>query len=149
MALATSPKMRAMIEAWEGKGLEAYQDSVGVWTIGFGHTGPDVHPGQTISSEQADALLAADLHKFEMAVLSMVDMAHTTQNQFDALVSFAYNLGSGALAESSLLRYHKQGQYNAAAGEFVKWDHAGGQVLAGLLRRRKGEAVVYISGQYE
>src|SRR5580698_3923670 len=138
MALATSPEMRHMIEQWEGLRLQTYRDSVGVATIGYGHTGPDVHDGEDITEAQADALMTSDLHKFEVAVASMVDMAPTSQQQFDAMVSFSYNLGSGALAGSSLLRYHKAGQFDAAAGEFVKWDHAGGQVLAGLLRRRQG-----------
>lgn len=148
MALATSPEMRHMIEQWEGLRLQTYRDSVGVATIGYGHTGPDVHDGEDITEAQADALMTADLHKFEVAVSSMVDMAPTSQQQFDAMVSFSYNLGSGALAGSSLLRYHKAGQFEAAAGEFVKWDHAGGQVLAGLLRRRQGEAAVYLNGTY-
>lgn len=140
--------MRSMIERWEGLRLAAYQDSVGVWTIGYGHTGPDVHPGMTISTADADNLLVADLRKFEFAVSGMVSNHPTSQNQNDALVSFAFNLGSGALSDSHLLRYHNAGDFQAAADEFPKWDHAGGKVLTGLLRRRQGERAVYSTGAY-
>jgi len=149
MALTTSAPMRRMIEQWEGLRLQTYSDSVGVLTIGYGHTGPDVHEGQDITDTQADVLLSFDLHKFETAVSNMLDGAPTSQTQFDALVSFAYNLGAGALKSSSLLHYHQEGQYGLATAEFPKWDHAGGRVLAGLLRRRQGEAAVYLYGKYE
>jgi len=148
MALVTSSAMRKMIEEWEGLRLEAYQDSVGVWTIGYGHTGSDVHEGYTITAGQADAILTNDLHHFELAVGDMIDGAHTTQEQFDALVSFSYNLGAGALRSSTLLKYHQAGRYEDAANEFEKWDHAGGVVLPGLRRRRSGEAEVYLNGAY-
>lgn len=148
MALVTSSEMRKMIEAWEGLRLEAYQDSVGVWTIGYGHTGSDVHPGYVITQGIADDLMENDLHHFEAAVGNMLDGAHTTQEQFDALVSFSYNLGAGALKSSTLLKLHQAGRYEDAANEFEKWDHAGGVVLAGLQRRRSGEAEVYLNGAY-
>jgi lysozyme len=148
MALNTSPQMRHMIEEWEGLRLQAYQDSVGVWTIGYGHTGPDVHEGQDITDAMADQLMSNDLHKFELAVGSMLDGAPTTQQQFDALVSFAYNLGAGALKGSSLLRLHQEGQYGLAAAQFALWCHAGGEVLEGLVKRRAGEAAVYLTGAY-
>lgn len=145
--MQTSSMMRSLIESWEGCKLEPYQDSVGVWTQGFGHTGPDVYEGcDPISQEQADQLLAADLVKFEGYVENLCPVC--SQQQFDALVSFCYNLGQGSLAGSSLRRYHNAGDYTAAAGEFGKWNHAGGQVLAGLTRRRAGEAEVYSTGTY-
>jgi lysozyme len=143
----TSAAMRQMIEAWEGCVLTAYTDAVGVLTIGYGHTGSDVHPGQTVTQVEADTLLANDLHKFEIAVNALVGDA-TTQNQFDAMVSFAFNLGARALAGSTLLREHKAGDYPAAGAEFPKWDRAGGQELAGLLRRRQGEEAVYLNAEY-
>jgi lysozyme len=146
--LTTSPAMRKMIENWEGCVLHTYLDSVGVPTIGYGHTGADVTPGRQITQAEADALLASDLHRFEDAVNDLCADVPTTQQQFDALVSFSYNLGEGALAGSTLFRFHRDGDYAAAAAEFPKWDHAGGQVLAGLLRRRKGEAAVYLNGAY-
>ena len=146
----TSDQMRRMIEAWEGCELTAYPDpgtGAEPWTIGYGHTGPDVTPGLTITQEQADLLLSGDLHRFEADVNGVCGDA-TTQQQFDALTSFAYNCGFGNLRSSSLLRYHLAGDYAAAANEFQKWDHAAGQVMAGLLRRRQGEAAVYLNGQY-
>jgi lysozyme len=146
--LTTSLQMRKLIESWEGKYLTAYYDPVHVITIGYGHTGPDVHPGQIITEVQADQLLSNDLHKFEISVTNLIANSPTNQHQFDALVSFAYNLGSGALKGSTLLKYHLSKNYVAASKEFSKWDHAGGIVLAGLLRRREGEAQVYLSGVY-
>jgi lysozyme len=144
----TTVPMRQMIENWEGDQLTAYRDPVGVLTIGYGHTGSDVIPGLTITEDQADVLLTNDLHKFELAVNALCGSAPTTQNQFDALVSFAFNLGAAALKTSTLLALHLAGNYPDAADEFLKWDHAGGEVLPGLLARRQGEAAVYLTGTY-
>jgi len=140
----TSGKMREMIEGWEGLRLDAYLDPVNIPTIGYGHTGPDVHLGQVITQEQADQLLANDLHKFETAVNGMAG-ENTTQGQFDAMVSFSFNLGSGALQSSTLLKKLLLGEYQEAAAEFLKWDHAGGVELEGLEERREGESEVYLS----
>ena len=145
--MKTSNAMRTMIGAWEGCRLEAYRDPVGIWTIGYGHTGPDVKPGQRIDESEADRLLAADLARFEAQVTDMADDA-TNQQQFDALISFCYNLGPAALGDSTLLRLHNAGDYTGAAAQFVRWNHAGGKVLAGLTRRREEEAAVYQHGQY-
>ena len=137
----TSASMRQMIEGFEGLRLEAYQDSVGVWTIGYGHTPSS--PGQVITKEQADSLMASDLVRFESKINGFCGEA-TTQGQFDAMVSFAYNLGAGALQGSTLLRLHQSGDYPGAADQFLRWDHAGGEVLAGLTRRRQAERQVYL-----
>lgn len=147
-AFITTAAMRRMIEDWEGLVLTAYRDVVGVLTVGYGHTGSDVIPGLTITAGQADTLLSNDLHKFEVSVNAMCGEAATAQNQFDALVSFAFNLGAAALKTSTLLRLHLAGDYDGAAAEFPNWDHAGGQVVAGLLRRRQGEQAVYLNGTY-
>lgn len=145
--MQTSQQMRALIESFEGCRLEPYQDSVGVWTIGYGHTGDDCYAGcDPISQQQADQLLSADLGDFETAVGGLCPT--TTQQQFDALVSFAYNLGEGSLRGSTLRRLHNAGDYDGAAGQFGRWNHAGGQVLAGLTRRRAAEAAVYANGDY-
>lgn len=141
--LQTTQATRQVIENFEGIELSAYQDSVGVWTIGFGHTGPDVRPGLTISQGVADLLLTSDLHAFEIRLNAMLGAAETNQNQYDALISFSYNLGSGALQHSTLLRNHLAGNFTAAAGQFGLWIHAGGRVLAGLVRRRAWEAELY------
>jgi lysozyme len=139
----------ALIEEAEGCRLQAYPDpgtGGDPWTIGVGHTGADVHPGLTITRGQADALLRQDLAKFEHGVAALVAGHATTQGQFDALVSFAFNLGLGALGASSLLKLHKAGSYGAAAAEFGKWVHAAGRVLPGLIRRRAAEAALYRGG---
>ena len=144
----TTAPMRMMIESFEGLRLAPYQDSVGVWTVGFGHTGDDVYEGSDpISQETADQLLQADLARFESAVNGMVS-DDTSQQQFDAFVSFSYNLGSGALSGSTLLRMHNAGDVQGATGQFGRWVHAGGRVLAGLVRRRQAEAMVYSQGDY-
>jgi len=144
----TSAPMRQLIEGWEGCRLEPYADSVGVATVGYGHTGDDVSLDMDpISQETADQLLEADLQLFEEAVNGMVSDA-TSQQQFDAMVSFSYNLGESSLRGSTLLRMHNQGDFAGAAGQFGRWNHAGGRVLAGLTRRRAGEAAVYATGDY-
>jgi lysozyme len=144
----TSAPMRLLIEGWEGCRTEPYQDPVGVWTIGYGHTGDDCYAGcDPITQEQADQLLANDLQNFEDAVNGMVADA-TQQQQFDAMVSFAYNLGESALRGSTLLRMHNSGDYTGASQQFGRWNHAGGRVLPGLTRRRAGEAAVYAHGDY-
>lgn len=145
--MQTSSQMRQLIGGWEGCRLEPYADAVGVPTIGFGHTGEDVSLAMDpISQEQADQLLEADLQKFEASVGDLCP--ECSQQQFDALVSFSYNLGAGALERSTLRTLHNQGDYAGAAQEFLKWNRAGGQVLAGLTRRRMGESDVYATGTY-
>lgn len=107
----------------------------------MGHTGPDVRKGLTITREQSQTLLSADLARFEGAVNRLG--GKMTQGQFDALVSFAFNLGIGALAKSTLLKKHQAGDYAGAAKEFARWNKAGGKVLAGLVKRRAAEAALY------
>ena len=122
---------------FEGRRLQAYQDSVGRWTIGDGHT-LGVGPGLTCIDPQADAWLQEDLQGAVDAVNQGVDVP-LTQDEFNALVDFAFNLGDHALLASTLLRLLNQGDYAGAAAQFQLWDHAGGQVVAGLLRRRLAE----------
>ncbi|POA98395.1 muraminidase [Chromobacterium sinusclupearum] len=140
--MQTSTNGINLIKQFEGLKLTAYQDSVGVWTIGYGHTGPDVRAGLTISNSQADQLLRLDLQRFEQGVSNLVK-AVINQNQFDALISFSYNLGLGNLQSSTLLRLLNQGDYQAAAGQFHLWNKAGGKVLPGLTRRRLAEQALF------
>lgn len=134
----------ALIKRNEGCVLHAYQDVVGVWTIGYGHT--PAEPGQRITQDQADALLASDLGKFEDGVDdALSDNAETSDNQFGAMVSLAYNIGLGAFRGSTVLRMHNAGNYTEAAHAFLLWDKAGGKVLAALLRRRHEEAALYLT----
>lgn len=144
MAFKTSDTMRHMIEEWEGLVLTAAPDVVGVPTVGYGHTGTDVYNGLQITQAQADALLSQDLGYFEEKVSEMA--TNLNQQRFDALVSFSFNLGEGNLAKSTLLKLNNEGNFAGAANEFGKWNHAGGQVYAGLTRRRAGEAQMYLSG---
>lgn len=132
-----------LIQQFEGLRLKAYQDAVGVWTIGYGHTGPDVTPGLVISQAQADALLARDLNRFETGVSRLVQVP-LNQNQFDALLSFSYNLGLGSLQNSTLLRLLNQRDYAGAAAQFPRWNKAGGKVLPGLARRRAAEQALFL-----
>ena len=127
------------LKAFEGLRTEAYYDPAGVLTIGYGHTGPDVSPGDVISEYWAEHLLRADLYETEKAV-DELDVAKT-QGQFDALVSFAYNLGINRLRTSSLLKIIREGgNMRAIKREFKKWVHAGNKTLRGLETRRAWEA---------
>jgi lysozyme len=132
----------ALTRQFEGLHLTAYADPVGIWTIGYGHTGPGVHPGLTVSREQADALLSADVIRTASAVNKLVTVP-INQNQFDALVDFAFNLGPGALASSTLLHCINTGDFSAAAREFPRWDRATGRITPGLLRRRLAEVALF------
>lgn len=133
----------ALTKAMEGCKLVAYQDSVGVWTIGYGHTGSDVFEGLAITQDYADKLLAKDIQKAVDHVNSVVD-AEITQGQFDALVDFTFNLGAGRLDKSTLLKKLNVGDHQGAAEEFDKWVFAGGKVLAGLVKRRGLEKALFL-----
>jgi lysozyme len=113
------------------------------WTIGWGTTGADVKPGVVWTQAQCDDRLAADLDAFAARVAQVIGTAPTTQHQFDAMVSFAYNLGVANLAGSTLLRLHKAGDHAGAQAQFARWNKAAGKVMAGLTRRRAAEAALY------
>lgn len=132
------------IKNFEGLRLQSYRDSAGVYTIGFGHTGSDVTPALVITAARAEELLRRDISRFENAVGAMVRVP-LKQAEFDALVSFCYNVGVGALSNSTLLRELNAGNKLRACQEFVKWIHAGGRPLRGLLRRRLVEATLFVS----
>ena len=140
-----SPAGRAMIERFEGCRLTAYKDIVGVWTIGYGCTGPAVHVGEMITQAQADDMLSTRLaNEFEPGVLKAFGNAPTTQGQFDAMVSLAFNIGVHGFAGSSVARLHKLGKYDEAADAFLLWDKAGGRVVEALSRRRAEEGQMYL-----
>lgn len=130
-----------LIKGFEGLRLSAYKDSAGVWTIGYGHTS-GVKPGQRISQAQAEQFLRSDVKWAEQAVRDNVKVP-ISQNQFDALTSFTFNLGAGALKSSTLLKKLNAGDTAGAQAEFGKWVHAGGQRLEGLVRRRAEEAALF------
>ena len=108
-----------LIKKLEGCKLEAYQCSAGVWTIGYGHTGADVFKGKKITQNDAETLLKTDLKRFETAINNQL-IVDLTQNQFDALVSFIYNIGINAFKNSTMLKYLNKGEFYAAAKEFER-----------------------------
>lgn len=140
-----------IVKRCEGRELQAYQDSVGVWTIGYGHTSaagpPTVYAGQTISEAEAESILQKDLELFENGVRDLVKVP-INSDQFSALVSFSFNLGLGALGDSTLLRKLNAGDYQGAADEFPRWVKAGGQTLLGLVKRRDAERALFLSQPY-
>lgn len=130
-----------LVKQFEGCELSAYRCPAGIWTIGYGSTGPHVKPGMAITQQRADALLQEDLARFETAVANAAPGA--SQNQFDAMVAFAFNVGITAFTKSTLLRRHTASDFAGARAEFARWNKAGGKVLAGLTRRRAAEAALY------
>ena len=135
-----------LLKSFEGLRLRAYQDSVGVWTIGYGTTS-GVRPGQVITEAQAEAFLKRDLDRFEAAVEDLVTVP-LNDDQFSALVSFVYNVGEGALASSTLLRLLNRRDYQGAADQLLRWNKAGGAELAGLTRRRRAERALFLGQDY-
>lgn len=133
-----------LVKQFEGLVLKAYRDPVGIWTIGYGHTGPEVGPGDVITKAQAEALLKKDLIRFEQAVRSLVKVP-LNSNQFSALVSFTFNVGSGALAQSTLLSLLNQRDYQGAGDQFSRWVYGDGRVLPGLVTRRNAERDLFLT----
>ena len=133
-----------LIKEFEGCKLEAYKDAVGVLTVGYGHTGSDVKPGMIINQAMAQQLLVKDLEKFETGVEDLVRVG-LADNEFSALVCFAYNVGLHNLEHSHLLLKVNLGDMNGAADEFLKWSKAGGEILPGLLRRRQAERALFLT----
>jgi len=140
--MKTSSTGIALIKQFEGERLTAYICPAGVLTIGVGHTGPHVKPGQKITAAESEALLRADLAKFEKAVSAAVKVP-LNQNQFDACVALAFNIGPGAFAGSTLVRLLNSKDYSGAAAQFERWNKGGGKVLPGLVARRAAEAALF------
>lgn len=132
-----------VIKESEGLRLKAYRDTGGVWTIGYGHT-RGVKPGNRITMEVADAYLKADVRSAESDVSSLVKV-ELNQNQYDALVSFVFNIGHEQFSGSTLLRKLNTGDYSGAAAEFPRWRHDNGKVIAGLVTRRAKERDLFES----
>lgn len=153
MNMKTSAAGRRFIEEWEESGVaktRAYNDGTGTWTIGFGHTTaagpPAVHPGMTITPQQGDEILSADLHSVEIDVNRLVKPT-LTQNQFDALVSFHFN--TGALGRSNVLRAINSGHRELVPEDLMAWVHGRVhgvmQVMDGLVRRRRAEGKLFVT----
>lgn len=137
----------ALIKKWEGCKLESYQDGGGVWTIGYGHTGPvkgrRLGPEMRVSLEEAEELLRQDLETVEATIIDTVEVP-LTQNQFDSLCCFIYNVGSGAFRKSTLLGRLNSGLYEEAADQLLRWDKDNGKVVKGLSNRRKAERELFL-----
>ncbi|MGC9198829.1 MAG: lysozyme [Acidobacteriaceae bacterium] len=133
-----------MTRRFEGYRAEAYQDAGGVWTIGYGHTGSDVHGGLVWTREQAEAALMRDIAG-SVAWVNRVVSQRLEQHQFDALVDFCFNCGAGSLERSTLLRKVNAGEMEEAAAQFELWVHdAAGSTLPGLVMRRRAEARMFL-----
>lgn len=142
-----SPSGIDQIRNFESLRLNAYDDGVGVWTIGYGTTnypnGIRVKKGDTCTLEQAKSYMQYDLKKFEQTVNSAVNVP-INQNQFDALVSLAYNIGPTAFKNSTLVKRLNEGNYKAAANQFDVWVNAGGKRMQGLVNRRAAEKALFL-----
>lgn len=143
----TSNSGKAFIQSFEGRYLVAYDDGTGVWTIGCGTikypNGRAVKKGDVCTDAQVEQYFSNDLVKFENSVNSLVKVP-LTQNQFDALVSFAYNVGATNFSNSTLLKKLNAKDYKGAAAEFPKWNKAGGKVISGLTKRRNAEMELFL-----
>lgn len=139
-----------LIKRWEGKRLDAYQDVAGLWTIGYGHLvrpGEPYHPYgpvRSITEAEAEQLLARDMSAARDAVARAVTVP-LSQNERGALESLAFNIGANAFASSTLVRKLNAGDKAGAADEFLRWIHAGGKVVQGLVNRRHDERNVFLA----
>jgi len=126
--------------------VEAYMPTADdVPTIGYGSTGKDIYLGLIWTVAQCEARFARQLDEFAAGVRDALDGAATTQNQFDAMVSLAYNIGLAGFQQSTLLRHHRAGRYEQARAQFAVWNKQAGKVLDGLTKRRAAEAAIYRS----
>ncbi len=136
-----------LIKKFEGCELKAYQDSVGVWTIGYGHT-KGVEEGQEITQDEAEDMLASELDEYEGYIRDMVE-CDLEQNQFDALVAWVYNLGPTNLRSSTMLKRLNKKDFDDVPNQIKRWDKAGGKVLAGLVRRREAESLLFEGKEWQ
>jgi lysozyme len=145
--LTPGPAGVKLMHDFEGCRLQAYADPGSAdghpWTIGWGSTGPGIAKGVVWTQAQADDRFVSDLAKFAAKVRDVLGGAKTTQHQFDAMVSLAYNIGVGAFSKSTVLRKHRAGDYAGAQAAFAMWNKNDGAVMAGLTRRRAAEAALY------
>lgn len=144
-----SQKGLDLIKHYEGCHLKPYRDPIGLYTVGYGHLIGDgkslpIEWFRTFTMDEVDELLKKDLVKFEKGVLRLCPN-YLTQPRFDALVSFAFNVGLGNLQASTLRRKHNRSDVFGSAQEFLKWNKAGGKILRGLTRRRESESALYLS----
>ena len=139
--METSQDGLKLIKKFEGCELKSYQDSVGVWTIGYGHT-KGVEEGQEITQDEGEEMLASELGEYEGYINDMVE-CDLEQHQFDALVAWVYNLGPTNLRSSTMLKRLNANDLDDVPNQIKRWDKAGGKVLQGLVRRREAEALMF------
>ena len=160
--MKVSDAAKAMIAHHEGVRTRPYRCPALLWTVGVGHVIDPTHTtvkfderrnlpipdgwDRQLTMGEVDALLAQDLKRFERGVARLCPSAVNHQGQFDALVSFAFNVGLGNLQRSSLRMKHNRGEFEEAADEFMKWTKAGGKILKGLVNRRLDEQRLYLRG---
>lgn len=132
-----------IIQKWEGKENVAYKDVVGIWTICYGSTGPHVRPGLRQTDAQCDQMLRDDVVRFERAVARCSAPAKLNQNQYDALVSFSYNVGTTAYCNSTLSAKVRANDFAGASAQFPRWSYAGGKFYRGLYNRRIEEQALF------
>jgi lysozyme len=143
--MRASEKGLALIRQFEGLRLSAYKCPAGVATIGYGTT-KGIKMGMEITRDEADRLLCEDAQRFADHVKSLVKVP-LNQNQVDALISFVYNIGPSAFGKSTMLKLINQGLLEDAANQFVRWNKAGGKVMAGLTRRRIAERELFLRAE--
>jgi GH24 family phage-related lysozyme (muramidase) len=160
--MKVSPAALKMIKHHEGVRTKPYRCPALLWTVGVGHVIDPNHIkvpfderrnlpipdgwNRVLAMDEVDAILAQDLNRFERGVVRLCPAALSHQGIFDSLVSFAFNVGLGNLQRSSLRMKTNRGEYEDAAEEFMKWTKAAGKVLPGLVKRRKDEQALYLSG---
>ena len=151
MTRQISPHGLDKLKQWEGLKTKAYKDAGGVWTIGYGHTAaagtPAPHQGMVITASEAESILLKDLTQYEAAVENNVNVK-LNDNQFAALVSFAFNVGINAFKNSTLLKKLNSGNFDAVPVELRKWVKAGGKKVQGLVNRRQAEGYLWMEGAY-
>lgn len=132
-----------LIKKFEGCKLESYKDSGGVWTVGWGTTGPGIVEGLTVTQGVADAMLLGHIREIALDITPLVKLI-PNQNQFDAIICLTYNIGVGAFKASTLLKCLLTRQFDKVAEEFLKWNHVHGKVVAGLTARRQAERSLFL-----
>ncbi len=145
--LSLSPKGLAFIRLKEGFRAEAYRDPTGLWTVGYGHT-LTAKPGMVVTPDEAGKLLETDVARTVSQVSRILPPVEPTQDQFDALVSFAFNEGSHKLLTSTLLKFFRSGNVQTAGDEFTRWVYVGGRVSEWQIQRRAEERQIFLSGKY-
>ncbi len=147
--MKVSDKCINMIKHHEGFVRKPYQDPIGLWTVGVGHLIGDGKKlpkewNKEFTDEEVDNILCEDLERFEIGIQRLTKVS-LTQSQFDALVSFSFNVGLGNFQSSTLRSKLNRGDYEGASNEFPKWRKAGGKILKGLVRRRADEKALFLS----